>query len=603
MTAPNATCPPDAVLADFGYGKIDAAGAESVNQHLETCYDCRQRVANLPGDSFVDRLRAARDAKRDDSAANFPVHPKPTEAWDGRAPREIPRSSNDGAIPPELASHRDYELLKELGRGGMGVVYLARNRMMDRLEVLKVLSKALLDRPGALERFQQEIRSAARLAHPNIVAAYSVLQPGDLLVFAMEYVRGQDLSQVVKARGQLPVANAAFYTHQVALGLQHAHEKGMVHRDIKPNNLMLTVDGKKHVVKTLDFGLSKATSENGAEAALTKSGQILGTPDYVAPEQTLAANKADIRADIYSLGCTLYHLLSGGPPFQESSLYGILEAHQKRDPRPLNLVRPDVPVELAAVVTKMMAKVPAKRYQTPAEVARALAPFFKPGQSVATPSPADEAQSHPAAETAQGSGAATSASPMVPPTVALPIPVAPHPLVVAAPTPDFRANAAGKFSAELRLAELAASYAAKGDRRHLPSCWQWIDILLFTRRHNWTPPGRRLMRAAAKYHGLRLTGLLAAVALAVSLGPEAYHWAQVRRAETLAESLFTDWAVVPLVLDRLRSMGRLALPYLRAKFDDQSAPTAQRLRAAYALAELGEAPRDFLLENVATAPW
>jgi serine/threonine protein kinase len=282
-----------------------------------------------------------------------------------------------------LADHPDYELIKELGQGGMGTVYLAKNRMMDRLEVLKVISKSLLDRPGALDRFQQEIRSAAKLAHQNIVAAYSVLRPGDFLVFAMEYVRGQDLSAVVKARGYLPVTNAAYYIHQVANGLQHAHEKGMVHRDIKPNNLMLAIEGKKHVVKILDFGLAKATSEKGAEAGLTKSGQMLGTPDYIAPEQTLDAHKADIRADIYSLGCTLYFLLSGGPPFQETSLFEILKAHHERDPKPLYLVRPDVPTELAAVVAKMMAKDPTKRYQTPAEVAKALVPFFKPGQGVA----------------------------------------------------------------------------------------------------------------------------------------------------------------------------------------------------------------------------
>src|SRR5487761_1880380 len=411
MNAINTECPPESILADFGLGKLDAASAETVSRHIETCADCRQRVATQPGDSFVGRLRqaggAAQPAARrertyvpGESLANAANSTDGSSAW-GDLPRssrsedDLPRSSKKAddlgrsphvvSAPPELANHPDYELIKELGQGGMGTVYLAKNRMMDRPEVLKVISTALLSRPGALERFQQEIRSAAKLLHPNIVAAHSVLRPGDLLVFAMEYVKGQDLSQVVKQRGPLPVANAAFYIHQVANGLQHAHEKGMVHRDIKPNNLMLTIDGKKHVVKILDFGLSKATSENGAEAGLTKSGQILGTPDYVAPEQTLDAHKADIRADIYSLGCTLYFLLAGRPPFEETSLYAILEAHHKRDPKPLNLVRPEVPVELATLVAKMMAKDPTKRYQTPIEVAKALVPFFKPGQSIAPP--------------------------------------------------------------------------------------------------------------------------------------------------------------------------------------------------------------------------
>ncbi|HET6884539.1 MAG TPA: protein kinase [Pirellulales bacterium] len=436
MTAINTQCPPESVLSDFGLGKLDAASAETISRHIETCADCCRRVADISGDSFVGRLRQVghppagrreRTYVPGDSLANAANStdgstvredglPRPSRTKDHHGGQDGLGSPSSVSAPPELTNHPDYELIKELGQGGMGTVYLAKNRMMDRLEVLKVISKALLDRPGALERFQQEIRSAAKLAHPNIVAAYSVLRPGDLLVFAMEYVKGQDLSQVVKGRGPLPVANAAFYIHQVANGLQHAFEKGMVHRDIKPNNLMLAIDGKKHVVKILDFGLAKATSEKGAESGLTKSGQMLGTPDYVAPEQTLDAHNADIRADIYSLGCTLYFLLSGGPPFEEQSLYAILEAHHKRDPKPLNLVRPDVPVELAAAVAKMMAKDPTKRYQTPVEVAKALVPFFKPGQSSAAPAESAMSDTHGANAAMHGIAAATA-----PPRIADPL--------------------------------------------------------------------------------------------------------------------------------------------------------------------------------------
>jgi serine/threonine protein kinase len=419
MTAINTQCPSEAVLNDFGLGKLDAASAETVSRHIEICATCRTRVAGISGDSFVGRLRKAEDAaqpKRErtyvpgESLANA-ANSTDGSSMEASGRREPPGKSVSGPsplpAPPGLQNHPDYELIKELGQGGMGTVYLAKNRMMDRPEVLKVISKSLLDRPGALERFQQEIRSAAKLAHTNIVAAYSVLRPGDLLVFAMEYVRGQDLSEVVKQRGPLPVANAAFYIHQVANGLQHAFEKGMVHRDIKPNNLMLAIEGKKHVVKILDFGLAKATSEKGGETGLTKSGQMLGTPDYVAPEQTLDAHKADIRADIYSLGCTLYFLLSGGPPFQETSLFEILKAHHERDPKPLNLVRPDVPVELAAVVAKMMAKDPTKRYQMPTEVAKALVPFFRPGQTVPTSTGLEPAPSQATTPTTHGFAATT----------------------------------------------------------------------------------------------------------------------------------------------------------------------------------------------------
>ena len=186
----------------------------------------------------------------------------------------------------------------------MGVVYLARNTLMDRLEVLKVVN-------WSADRFVREIQAAARLRHPNVVGAYSAQRLGDLLVFAMEYVPGEDLARVVKARGPLPVAHACHYAYQAAQGLQHAHEQGMVHRDIKPSNLILTRDGNRPVVKILDFGLAKGVSETGVDGSLTAEGAMLGTPDYVAPEQTLDA----ARADIYSLGCTLYHLLTGRPPF------------------------------------------------------------------------------------------------------------------------------------------------------------------------------------------------------------------------------------------------------------------------------------------------
>ncbi len=153
----------------------------------------------------------------------------------------------------------------------------------------------------------------------------------------------------------------------------------MVHRDIKPHNLMLTPDGDRRIVKILDFGLAKVTREEKVDGGLTSEGQALGTPDYIAPEQIIDAPSADIRADIYSLGATLYFLLTGHPPFQADSLYDMYQAHMSRDAAPLNFVRPEVPAELAALVAKMMAKDPARRFQTPGEVAEALAPFFKKG--------------------------------------------------------------------------------------------------------------------------------------------------------------------------------------------------------------------------------
>ena len=170
------------------------------------------------------------------------------------------------------------------------------------------------------------------------------------------------------------------FIRQAALGLQHAHEHGMVHRDIKPANLILARDGNKGIVKVLDFGLAKVTSEGERESDLTRQGQMLGTPDYIAPEQIRDAQSADIRADIYSLGCTFYYLLSGGPPFRGDHLWDVYQAHFSMEASPLNLIRPEISAELASVVAKMMSKEPARRFQTPGQVALALAPFLTEGR-------------------------------------------------------------------------------------------------------------------------------------------------------------------------------------------------------------------------------
>ncbi len=232
----------------------------------------------------------------------------------------------------------------------------------------------------------------ARLQHPNIVTAYSAFRLGESIVFAMEYVEGLDLAKMLKNKGPLPVAHASYFVSQAAQGMQHAHEQGMVHRDIKPGNLMLSHKGSRAVVKVLDFGLAKATREAPVDGGLTDPGQALGTPDYMAPEQIRDAKSADVRADIYSLGCTLYYVLSGGPPFRGESLWDLYQAHHSMDAKLLNFVRPDVPSELAAVVAKMMAKEPGRRFQTPAEVAQALAPFFKKASTNVRPFDAEISQ-------------------------------------------------------------------------------------------------------------------------------------------------------------------------------------------------------------------
>ncbi|MFO0960408.1 MAG: protein kinase, partial [Isosphaeraceae bacterium] len=359
--------PTDQTLHFYGLGKLDDGTAEEVNRHLETCNACRQRVAGTSADSFLGRIRDAR-RRAGDSRTNSYI------SLDGKPIGNPPAA---GTMPPGLADHPDYEILKELGQGGMGVVYLAHNKLMDRDEVLKVMSSAIASRPGVLDRFLREIRAVARLHHPNIVTAYSASRLGASILFSMEYVRGLDLSKVVKRRGPLTVPQACAFAYQAALGLQHAHVAGLVHRDIKPGNLMLAQSGGKSVVKVLDFGLAQATREEKLDSAITHEGQALGTPDYIAPEQILDAQKADIRADIYSLGGTLFYLLTARPPFLARSQYDLYQAHISRDADPLHLIRPDVPASLAALVAKMMAKDPSLRFQEPEELARALEPFFK----------------------------------------------------------------------------------------------------------------------------------------------------------------------------------------------------------------------------------
>ena len=299
-------------------------------------------------------------------------------------------------IPAGLANHPDYVIRRELGRGGMGVVYLAHNRLMRRDEVLKVMGGWISDRPDVRDRFLGEILAVARLRHPNIVMAYNAFDCGGTVVLAMEYIEGRNLSQVVKAAGPLPVSHACYYAAQAALALQHAHAHNLVHRDIKPGNLMLSSQGKRPLVKVLDFGLAKLGFESltidpgrsgfPAESvrgrAITVMGQVLGTLEFIAPEQIADSQKADLRADIYSLGCTLYYLLKGSPPFDQRDPGELIRAHEETEARSLNLVRRDVPPELSAIVARMMAKDPARRFQSAAAVAQATRAILheEPGQ-------------------------------------------------------------------------------------------------------------------------------------------------------------------------------------------------------------------------------
>jgi len=326
-----------------------------------------------------------------------------------------------------------YVLLERLGQGGMGTVYKARHRMMNRVVAVKVIRKELLAHPGAVQRFEREIEAAAKLSHPNIVIAHDAAQVDDRHFFAMEYVDGIDLLQLLRRRGPLPVAEACDYARQTALGLQHASEQGLVHRDIKPANLLLSQrDG---VVKVLDMGLARlhqAVGEGEASMAMTQEGTVMGTPDYIAPEQALNSHTVDVRADIYSLGCTLYHLLAGTVPFPGGTLAQKIAAHLHQEPPALETRRANLPRYLALLVKKMMAKNPADRYRTPLEVARALEHCIGLVGGL-PPTPAPVAPRQPPDREAEQSAVATVD---VPPHTVVPSPVPVSPVLAPAAAPQ-----------------------------------------------------------------------------------------------------------------------------------------------------------------------
>lgn len=334
---------------------------------------------------------------------------------------QILKGRNDGLVLGP------YVLLERIGEGGMGQVFKARQKMLNRLVALKVIRQQCLANPKVTLRFLREIRAAGQLNHPHIVRAYDADQINGTYYIAMEYIDGQDLAKMVKDGGPLPVDQACEYIRQAALGLQHAFERGMVHRDIKPANLLVAravasdrrrsngmiprpldlrssgsalprLDAVQHypwgVIKILDMGLARYTDPFTGQASthLTQVGSVMGTPEFIAPEQARDSHTSDIRADLYSLGCTLYYLLTGQPPFAHGTMTEKLLQHQLEAPPPLEPIRRQqmlawngpngaakvteatlqVPQQVENVVCRLLAKQPKDRYQTPIELANEL---------------------------------------------------------------------------------------------------------------------------------------------------------------------------------------------------------------------------------------
>ena len=408
--------PDDSQLAAFLDGRLSAADQRSVEQHVETCEVCCEAMSRLPEDTLSAQLR---EVETDGGA---------TTDSTGLEPETEP-----GLVPAALIDHPRYRILEPLGKGGMGVVFKAEHRMMGRLVAIKVINAKLIEHPQAVARFRAEVQAAGRLSHPNIVQAYDAEQAGDVHFLAMEYVDGISLAELVRRKGPLPFKQAAAIVRKVAHGLHHAFKQGMVHRDIKPQNIMVSQEGK---VRVLDFGLARLVRERDSEPidalapmdrmrrtadALTLHGSVLGTPDYIAPEQVEDSHSADTRSDIYSLGCTCFYLLTGQPPYAGGTIMEKLLAHTDQTPPEIQSIRDDVPDGLARLVARMMERSPDDRFQTPIELANACDRFLDNAEPSATPTlPAiGEATMKPGTRTPRPTNSAED--PLALPTSELPV--------------------------------------------------------------------------------------------------------------------------------------------------------------------------------------
>jgi eukaryotic-like serine/threonine-protein kinase len=311
-----------------------------------------------------------------------------------------------------------YQILDRLGKGGQSEVYKARHPEYGWTVALKVVRSELLSTPEAAEQYLLEMESMAQLQHPNIVQFWDVDKAGDVYYCAMEFIEGTDLGKVVRLQGYLSPAQASEYIRQTALGLQHAHEHNLVHRDIKPVNLFLAHQlagagppfhnafrpqpskEAAPLIKILDWGLASLRPPVAKGDEAQKAGHarnLIGTADYIAPEQAMNPHGVDIRADIYSLGCTFYYLLTGKTPFDGATVMQKILQHQTAEPPPVESLNSDVPPGLAGIVRRMMAKQPKDRFQTPAAVALALSPFCR-GSLSTTALPRRTVQPRPGVE-------------------------------------------------------------------------------------------------------------------------------------------------------------------------------------------------------------
>ena len=367
-------CPPSRVLADYRVGRLSADVSDEISTHIAGCRFCRTVLDTLAASANDPLARETKDETRD----LLPID-HTTNSFAPKVEAEAGADIHARDLTPPVRHLGQYQLLRVLGTGGMGDVCLGYHQSLKKWVAVKILPREATLKPVTVARFKREMEAIGRLDHPNIVRATDAGEIQGIHFLVMELVDGADLHRLLRITGPFSIADACEIIRQAAIGLQYAHEQSMVHRDIKPSNLILDRFGR---VKILDLGLALLGDRSG-QGGITRSGQAMGTLNYMAPEQWDSAGRVEITADIYSLGCTLYTLLTGLAPFGGTEFESALRKMAAHAGAPIpraGTLRPDVPPELDELIARMMAKSPDDRFATPAELAEALEPFARGAQ-------------------------------------------------------------------------------------------------------------------------------------------------------------------------------------------------------------------------------